>query len=975
MKKFSAIPILIVFISITPIPQALAAQNSEEGLTKLLAVQNLQEGKAIISSRLASFPPSAIDTLKGEAHGALIRRDYERAALCYELAIEVAERTGKNDLLPSLVYESAYPYPLLKRPKEAEQKYLKSIILSEAQGKTDYIPLALNMLAILAGDASNYAAAKEYATRSLQLIEAKAITKESLAKTTRASVLATLGSVKAWEGNYSAALADLNESLSVYESLGISIQSNNFMVVDRIIDIGHILYLQGFYTEALTKFNQALSKARAGRLPNQVAQALNAIGILYLDQGDYLSADAALKEGLKISRVEKDAYSVLTISLNIGVSSQRQGRFDEALSYFNEAHQLAAELNAQDFLPTIWEGRGACFRGKKSYAQALEAFDLGIALADHLGNKLRKAEMLWLKSEVLGDTGQLSQSIAYADQAYDIAREIQTPLLRYLSLTARGKSLLADKKFVAASSSLTLAINDVESLRNQVAGQDYQRAYFFRNKVEPYHLMVQAQVTLNNPQAALSFAERAKGRALLDVLQSNQDTLSTSLSQTDKNRDQQLKDAVTILNAQLYRETQKGSPDQKVVADLNFKLIKARLDYDTFLNAVYASYPRLRLKQGSLHPLAIEDLHKLLPDAQTTLVEFVVLEEVSYLFLISRGEAKASDVDIKVFPIEMRKAALQEQVERFRARLESRSLAVRSTGELLFNTLFGKAKEALADKKLLIILPDSILWDLPFQALVQPSGRYLIEDHALFCAPSLTVLQEMLKKDTHSANRSLAEPKRLLAFGNPLVGGETKARVSSVSRDEKLAPLPAAEAEVQSLAKLYPDSSKILIGKVAREDTAKSLMSDYQVIHFATHGILNNQNPLYSQIVLAQSEESPTDDGLLEAHEIMRLRLNAAIVVLSACETARGGINDGEGVIGLSWAFFVAGCPTTVVSQWKVESNSTSQLMVEFHRAIKLNPSISKAEALRQAALTLMKNKQYSHPFFWAPFVVIGNGY
>jgi CHAT domain-containing protein len=122
------------------------------------------------------------------------------------------------------------------------------------------------------------------------------------------------------------------------------------------------------------------------------------------------------------------------------------------------------------------------------------------------------------------------------------------------------------------------------------------------------------------------------------------------------------------------------------------------------------------------------------------------------------------------------------------------------------------------------------------------------------------------------------------------------------------------------------------------------------------------------------------EDGLLEAWEIMNLDLKADLVVLSACETARGRIGDGEGVIGLSWALFVAGCPTAVVSQWKVESSSTTSLMVEVHKKYRTRfdspqSALSAAEAIRQSSLKLMKDRQYQHPFYRGGFVIVGDEY
>src|SRR6185295_9130276 len=132
--------------------------------------------------------------------------------------------------------------------------------------------------------------------------------------------------------------------------------------------------------------------------------------------------------------------------------------------------------------------------------------------------------------------------------------------------------------------------------------------------------------------------------------------------------------------------------------------------------------------------------------------------------------------------------------------------------------------------------------------------------------------------------------------------------------------------------------------------------SKYSIIHFATHGILDDISPIYSRLVMARAENDPTDDGLLEAREIMQLNLHADLVVLSACQTARGRIGAGEGMVGMSWAFFMAGVPTMVASQWKVDSASTAKFMVDFHKRLKDRTSenpLMKAEALRQAALSL----------------------
>jgi CHAT domain-containing protein len=285
----------------------------------------------------------------------------------------------------------------------------------------------------------------------------------------------------------------------------------------------------------------------------------------------------------------------------------------------------------------------------------------------------------------------------------------------------------------------------------------------------------------------------------------------------------------------------------------------------------------------------------------------------------------------------------------------------------------GPVRADLRGKRTLVIVPDGVLWELPFQALTDAHGHYLIEDHAISYGPSLTVLREMrrLRKQKQSVNRD----NNLLAIGNPELRSEPTKRVKAVHRDERLEPLPQAETEVKTLGQLYGSRSTIYTGADAREDRFKTEASRFKVLHLATHGILDDSSPMYSQIVLAQSDDS--EDGLLEAWEIMKLNLNADLVVLSACESGRGRVGAGEGVIGLTWALFVAGSPTLVVSQWKVESTSTSQLMVEFHRNLQAKTQtsrFSKAEALQRAALKMLGTKNFRHPFYWAGFILVGDG-
>jgi CHAT domain-containing protein len=195
--------------------------------------------------------------------------------------------------------------------------------------------------------------------------------------------------------------------------------------------------------------------------------------------------------------------------------------------------------------------------------------------------------------------------------------------------------------------------------------------------------------------------------------------------------------------------------------------------------------------------------------------------------------------------------------------------------------------------------------------------------------------------------------------------------------EKNLSDLPATESEVKALGQLFGEQATLFMGPEASESKAKAEMGKAGYLHFATHGLLNATVPMYSAIALTKGSGN---DGLLEAREIVDMELHSDMVVLSACETALGKQANGEGILGLTWALFVAGTPSSVVSQWSVDDVSTSRLMVEFYRNLRSQaaasqtpqPKVSKSEALRQAQLRLLHDKEHAHPYYWAPFILVG---
>jgi CHAT domain-containing protein len=425
------------------------------------------------------------------------------------------------------------------------------------------------------------------------------------------------------------------------------------------------------------------------------------------------------------------------------------------------------------------------------------------------------------------------------------------------------------------------------------------------------------------------------------------------------------------LNAQIGVEGRRRAPDQTRLAVLRSRLERARFDLDVFRANLYAIHPELKVFRSEVEKLTPELLSQLLPDSQTALLEYVNAGEHEYLFTAVRGVNPALPVEIRTFALPLKPTEIAQRADRFRQAIAARDPIDKEAREL-YDLLLKPARAVLSGKTSLVIVPGSALWSLPFQALQSAPDRFVLQDAAISYAPSLTALAGMKRR---TAAPGGVTNSTLLAFGNPVV-----AEPAAPNGNRALGSLVEAEREVQEISKLYGTArSRMSIGSQATEERAKNDAGKFRILHFATHGVLDDSSPMYSHVVLASPSKESKEDGLMEAWEMMNLDLHADVVVLSACETARGRFGAGEGVIGMSWALFVAGTPTTVASQWKVPSRSTADIMIDFHRNLlganqPRRMGMSKARALQQSSLNQLRHGPFRHPFYWAGFVLIGDG-
>ena len=299
--------------------------------------------------------------------------------------------------------------------------------------------------------------------------------------------------------------------------------------------------------------------------------------------------------------------------------------------------------------------------------------------------------------------------------------------------------------------------------------------------------------------------------------------------------------------------------------------------------------------------------------------------------------------------IDSRKPRLEDFVASFRGELVSPDPLLRRRIFSFPHDAYKLLIEPIADllpknpEAQVILIPQAELFLVPFPALQSPNGKFLVEQHTLQIAPSIQTLN--LKESAATIDTTSA-----LIVGNP------------APMPESLLPLPGAEAEAKNIAEILNTSS--LLGQEATETTVIERMKDAKLIHLATHGLFDEQQGLQSSLAFANTE---SETGFLTAEEILDLELDADLVVLSACNTGRGTIT-GDGVVGLSRSFLLAGASSTLVSLWYVPDESTANLMTEFYRNLQNNPH--KAQSLRQAMMTMMQENP--HPRHWAGFILVG---
>jgi CHAT domain-containing protein/tetratricopeptide (TPR) repeat protein len=699
-------------------------------------------------------------------------------------------------------------------------------------------------------------------------------------------------------------------------------------------NLGNLALAQGHYDQALAYLERSRRHYAALAMPHETAFAEQELAEAYLQLNMAEEAAAIYTRvtptfaalGMRAEQAWAMAHH--------GQAAALLARRGEARALFDAARRLFAdEGNAVSAaLVTLFEAQLAYQSGElDAAAAAAAAAEAAFAQARSHGRALLAR---WLRGEALRAQGRLVEARAVLEATLREAEARALPQLAQRCHGALGLLAAAAGDRNGAEAALLQAVAMVEELRAPLPSEELRTA-FIADKLAPYAALVRLCLEASPARVAeaLGFAERARSRALAEILGRSVQTLVQPRDPFEAELAARLSDLRAELNwlyAQLAdREGDDGEP---ALVEAVQAREAALLELSRQLQMHGGELP------GAAEPLDLPALQRELGDT-TALVEYYSLDGELLAFVVTdatvavvRGLAAESQVEELAERLRFQVAALRRGARAGSAHQEQLERRARHYLGHLYGLLLAPL-EGLVGERRLVVVPHRALHYVPFHALFD-GERYVVERREVCTAPSASVLLRCLQRPRYE-------------LGRALLMGVPDARA------------PRVRDEIQALAPLFPEQITLL-GAEARAAALRRHAPEVELLHLACHGIFRPDNPLFSALTLA--------DGRFTTRDAYGLELRCNLVVLSACETGVSSVAPGDELIGLARGFFAAGAPAILVSLWTVDDASTATMMAHFYT--RLRAGDSPATALRAAQRALLREQP--HPFYWAPFVLMG---
>ncbi|GMV77023.1 MAG: hypothetical protein AMXMBFR79_01590 [Chitinophagaceae bacterium] len=838
--------------------------------------------------------------------------NFDAAINYYNRAVVILDSLGEKSSIPAIYNNIANAYQTKGDFVESKIWYEKSINAARKINNRADIGDAYSGLSFLDILQGNLVAAQTYADSCFNIF------KDLNNSWQIASSYLTMGIVSNYKNDYDASVNYYLTADSIYK-----IEKDDWSSSTCQNNIGNVYYFQADYDKALTHFlagEKLISKIKF-TTESHVLFKTN-IGETYYYKKEYDKAEKYLLEGYKLAKEKKLNRFLSSANIQLGMVYYDTKKYAESEKYLNEGLAIATNMNLSENIVGAELYLGKLYTAQNNFSKAAVHYQKAIYSKNSIESKYAW-ELRYEYGLNFYNQNQLDSAIVFFKQAVELVEEA-------------GKKLFGGAE------------------AKKIYSADYR-------KVDLYNKLVASLAKTGKKEDALYYADKSNNQAIKEQIN------NAGYTTNDKEKEDAIKKGNELMQKQNAVEQAITKEKSKPLAEQNKELIAslesvqkvAQKDYINYINGLVVKYPDLQAYFNKTNPADFKKNMKYIPDS--TLVVLYILND-NQLFVFT-----ATNKEIAIKTIEL-KQNLNKQAERLLAILRNPlnatgtgAIRLRSTikskeagvkgdfkteASVLFNMLITPIKDQMKDVKNVCIIPNSKLSNIPFQVLGENDSKgvfhFLVEDYAIFYTNKLDIFSSPYSASNINSS--------FIALGNP---------------DKSL---PNASDEVKAFKGIVKNATIYTEGD-ATESKAVEGLSNYQYVHFATHGVLDYADFNNSYLVFAPNKGT-TDDGKLTISKINGLDINnCSLVTLSACETAVSKEEVKGWYISPVNSFLQSNVSTVVASLWQVDDKATSILMTEFYKNL---ITMSKVEALRKAQETLSKNPEYAHPYFWSAFVLYG---
>jgi len=779
-----------------------------------------------------------------------------------------------------------------------------------------------------------------------------------------------LGVIQESLGRYDAAIGLYRQAGEKYDQAG-----NRRYQAIALANIGKVHLVRGNYIKALEQTRAALAIARELELRPLMALMLGNLGAIYGRLGDDEQAVQQFEEALSLNEADGRLRESALNRRSLGQIHIRRREFDRAIEQYESARKTLAEIGERASLGAVEFSLGSTAILQSRWQAAEEHLTAALEIARELKQPEAEARAHMFLGQMRLRRGKFWAAVRPLRRALEIAETLQLPDSTVLSCEFLSYTYRKVGKLDSAIQMSKRAIAETEKLRGTIESDDLKAGLFSRfvggygRLTELYlekHRRTQKRRYLNK---AFEVLEQGRARSLLEMLARAGASITSGAPPELVEQEQLLERRRKDLSLKL-KKSAPGADRVKLTKELK-ELGQEQNRLAAQIRQSHPDYAKIKYPEAA----SLKQVQAALADDEI-LLEYSFGVDQSRIWAIDRRWVTLHRFD---------GATVREAVPNYRDTLRDplvRGLT-RARRKLLekqlYQQLIKPAAKRLVGKKRVLVAPQDELYALPFEALRRPDGSYLADHWTFLYTPSATLLVELARKP----KQRTAERRPYLAFADPVFAPDddpSKLPEGAL----RLERLPGTASEVRAAAQALgaePESA-VFLRERAQEAALKKLdLSSVRFLHFATHGLLGEEVDWLGQPALALDLAGSRDeDGLLTMEEVFNLRLDADAVLLSACNTGRGRQVRGEGVMGLTRAFFYAGTPVVVVSLWPVSDESTSKLISELSARLARGERVADALAGARRALRSTRKSDrwgrrylpYDHPFYWAPFVVLG---